>query len=125
VAENSGQELNKDMYFFYIYSRTTNRLNKNELEIGTLSTEPPSVTPSQALSSAGDNTVQLLLRMPDGKLLQLSALPVEHVTPSGANQLLPQSQVCHNFTRYYVSGVGNICRFPNSFLHGYEIYLSL
>jgi hypothetical protein len=97
------------MYFFLnIYSRMTNRGNKDELEIGTLSTEPPSVTPPQALSSPGGSTVQLLLRMPDGKLLQLSALPVEYVTPSRANHLVPQSQVCCHFTCHYVSGVGNV-----------------
>jgi hypothetical protein len=90
-----------------------------------LSTEPPAVTPSQALSTTGGNTVQLLLRMPDGKLLQLSALPVEQVTPSGANQLVEQPQVCHNFTHYCVLGIGNICHFLSSFLHGYLIYFNL
>ncbi|PNF42975.1 Cyclic AMP-dependent transcription factor ATF-2 [Cryptotermes secundus] len=73
---------------------TVNTENKNGLEVGALSPEPPAVTPSQASSSTVGNTVQLLLRMPDGKLLQLSALPVEPVTPSGANQLMQQqSQV--------------------------------
>jgi len=58
-----------------------------------LSAQPSGVTPPPSCS-AGSNTVQLLLRMPDGKLLQLSALPVEHVTPSGTNNLLQPSQVC-------------------------------
>jgi hypothetical protein len=85
------------MIYFCIYYRNVNTGNKNELEVGTLSTGPPAVTPSQASSTAGSNTVQVLLRMPDGKLLQLSALPVEPVTPSGANQLMQQSQVCRHY----------------------------
>jgi hypothetical protein len=90
------------LIYFCIYSRIVNTGNKNGLEGGTLSTEPPAVTPSQASSNAGGNTVQLLLRMPDGKLLQLSALPVEPVTPSGANQLMQQSQVCHHYIHCHI-----------------------
>jgi len=74
------------------YSRSTNTESKNGLGVGTLSTEPAGVTSPQALP------IQLLLRMPDGKLLQLSALPVEHIASSGANHLVQPSQVYYHYS---------------------------
>ncbi|KAJ4432133.1 hypothetical protein ANN_20749, partial [Periplaneta americana] len=71
---------------------TSNAESKNGISVGILNRETSTVTASQTLSSAGGNTVQLLLRMPDGKLLQLSALPVEQVAPTGGNILVQLSQ---------------------------------
>ncbi|XP_069690378.1 cyclic AMP-dependent transcription factor ATF-2 isoform X2 [Periplaneta americana] len=71
---------------------TSNAESKNGISVGILNRETSTVTASQTLSSAGGNTVQLLLRMPDGKLLQLSALPVEQVAPTGGNVLVQLSQ---------------------------------
>jgi hypothetical protein len=83
------------------------------LAVSTLSTEPPAVAPLQTLPSSGGNTVQLLLRMPDGKLLQLSALPVENVTPSGGNQPIQPSQVYCYHTQTDFLGFRKYCVISN------------
>ena len=75
------------MFLLYIVLNfRTGSADKRVMGTPSLSTEPAVAT------TPGGNTVQLLLRMPDGKLLQLSALPFEQVTP-GTNNNIQASQV--------------------------------